>query len=288
MAKTTKVQPKIEDEVVEETRTEVAVIGPSTALREKMKKGAGKGVSTDQADNLVPLVYLLQANSPQVQRGNPRYIQGAQAGDIWLRNMSENESIIKCEEGMDFQSCYFSKDVVEWMPNRGGFVARHKVMPEVAEQVEVRGDDGNLRKVWKMPNGNNCVETRYHVGFVFLPDGRRLPYTVPFSSTGHQVSRAWMFQMNSETLDGESIAGYSILYKLTPKIQTKNNNSWYQYTVSKVRWVDEKEYDRGEILHNAFVSGEKEVAEETEIYSGDPSNYEGLDGVVRSVHREDI
>jgi hypothetical protein len=35
-------------------------------LADRIKADAGKGVSSSQADNIVPLIYILQALSPQV------------------------------------------------------------------------------------------------------------------------------------------------------------------------------------------------------------------------------
>ena len=261
--------------------------GPPAALMGRMQADAGKGVSTDQADNLVPLIYLLQPLSPQCIRGGEKTIKGAEAGDIWLRNANEEDQIIKCDDGLVFQPCWFSKDWVEWLPNRGGFVDRHSQRPEIAELVDREGDDGTIRKVWTMPNGNNVVETRYHAGFAVLPDGRALPYTIPLSSTGHTVSKAWMFAMNSEALpDGTKAPSFAILYRLTPKLRSRNNKTWYQYEVSKVGWVEtEAEYERGLALYEAFASGEKRIEEETDVGDetegslGDQSNQYQVDDI---------
>jgi hypothetical protein len=250
---------------------------PPAALMSRMQADAGKGVSTDQADNLVPLIYLLQANSPQAVRGHAKEIKDARAGDIWLRNAPEGDQILSGDDGLVFQPCYFQKDWVEWAPKRAGFVDRHPQRPEIAELEDVEGDDGQVRKMWRMPNGNTVVETRYHAGFAVLPDGRALPYTIPLSSTGHTVSKAWMFAMNSEALpDGTKAPSFAILYRLTPKLRSKNNNSWYQYEVSKVGWVEtEAEYERGLALYEAFASGEKRIEEETN--AGDESGGGGND-----------
>ena len=68
------------------------------ALADMMEKDAGKGVSTAQEDNLVPLIYVLQANSPQVNKRDERYIEGAEPGDFWLRNAPQ--PIVKGAEGV--------------------------------------------------------------------------------------------------------------------------------------------------------------------------------------------
>src|SRR3954465_1560369 len=58
----------------------------------QMEEDAGEGVSTLASDNVVPLIYLLQALSPQCVRQSPGYVtpgvggeKGAVAGNIWFR-----------------------------------------------------------------------------------------------------------------------------------------------------------------------------------------------------------
>src|SRR5258708_4431967 len=64
-------------------------------------KSSPGGLSKDQADNLIPFIYVLQPLSPQVMKGDAARIEGAEAGDIWLRN----GPVIKGEDGMLFQPC---------------------------------------------------------------------------------------------------------------------------------------------------------------------------------------
>jgi hypothetical protein len=234
----------------------------SAALLKRASNDTGKGVSTLQEDNLIPLVYVLQPLSPQALKKTEKYIEGAEAGDIWLRNAAD--PIVKGDDGMVFQPCYFNKDWVEWMPDRGGFVGRHLDRPDEAVQEDVEGDDGQTRQVWRLPNGNQVVETRYHIGFVLRDGEPPLPYTIPLSSTGHSVSKAWMFAMNSEQLpDGGTMPPWMVLYRLTTKMRTKNDKNWFQLEVTKEGYIStEEEYERGLALHDAFASGAKKVADD--------------------------
>jgi hypothetical protein len=43
---------------------------------------AGKGISDRMEDNIVPLIYLLQANSKVALKGHERYVEGATGGAI--------------------------------------------------------------------------------------------------------------------------------------------------------------------------------------------------------------
>src|SRR5438477_259916 len=95
--------------------TQPTNVGLADDVMARIRGDAAGSLSKDQADNLVPLIYLLQPLSPQVMRGDPARIDGAEPGDIWLRN--SERPIIKSEKGMLFQPCFFYKDIVEWVPN---------------------------------------------------------------------------------------------------------------------------------------------------------------------------
>lgn len=234
---------------------------PSGALAKKMAAAGGKGVSTAQEDNLVPLIYILQDMSPQVKKKDPAYIKDAEAGMIWLRNAPN--PIVSGEEGIWFQPCYFSKEVVEWVPRKkgGGIVGRHPEMPKNAQLKE--NDEGN--EVWTLPNGNECVETRYHIGYVIREGSAPLPYTIPLKGTGHSFSKAWMFMQNSKQVDGAKVPACACIYRLTTVFKTKNTNSWHMFSIddSETRWVEtDADLERGLALHDAFASGAKRIEDE--------------------------
>lgn len=228
-----------------------------SALAGRMKKDAGKGVSKAQEDNLVPLIYVLQEASPQARKKDPAYMPGAEAGMIWLRNAAE--PLVDGEKGIWFQPCHFAKEWVEWVPRKkgGGIVNRHKEMPTNAELKE--NDEGN--EVWTLPNGNECVETRYHSGFVVTEDGVAMPYIIPLKGSGHSFSKKWMFMQNSKTVDGETAPSWACMYLLKTLYRSKSDNSWHMFDVddADTRWIEtDEEYDRGLKLHEAFASGEKQ------------------------------
>jgi hypothetical protein len=249
-------------------------------LQERLESDAGKGTSTDQEHNLVPMIYVLQGLSPQTQPGNPKRIEGAQQGMLWLRNAPEEIELVG-EEGVLFQPCAFWQDFVEWAPNRGGFVARHARMPSDAEFVEEEGENGKPRKVWRRPNGNSVADTRNHAGFIYIPGRAPLPYVIPLTSTGISVSRAWMFAMNGEQVNGVTMPSFAVQYRLSTLLRQKDNLSWYVLNWKKEGYVTEEEYEMGLSLHNAFAAGEKRVEEFEETGEhGEHSDAASVDGKI--------
>jgi hypothetical protein len=240
---------------------------PPQSLMERMAKDSRKGLSSDAADNLVPMVYILQSNSPQTIKRNPAYMEGAEGGMIWLRNCPD--PIVPGDEGILFQPCHFSKDVVEWIDrdDGGGFVGRHAFEPgenmaALAERLGAKRveDEKNSNRVsFVLPNNHQLVETRYHVGYIY-GRGNPMPYVIPLKSTGHTFSKGWMFGMNSRTLpSGEIPPSWAALYRLTTEFKSNASGDWFGWKYENAGWIEkEEDYDRGEALNKAFATGEKD------------------------------
>ena len=193
MAKTTaKPAPKGKQQAVT-TTAKKEVIRSNADVSLLMEQDAGAGVSTDISDNIVPLVYILQAQSPQVLRQKPEYIKGAEAGNIWPRG--EKQVWDGEEEGVEVVPVYFDKVWIEWRPNRGGFVARHRERPELAEQRALDPQRPD-RMSWVLPSGNIVQESREHAVLVLGKYDNPTPFVIPFSGSNHTASRAWMGLMN--------------------------------------------------------------------------------------------
>lgn len=224
---------------------------PPSALAARMSEDAGRGVSKASEDNLVSLVYVLQSSSPQVNERNEAYVAGAKPGHLWLR--ASADPIVDGEEGMLFQPCFFSKDWVEWVPRDagGGFVARHESLPEDAERLQ---EDGTNKVRHVMPNGNEVVETRYHMGLVHRDGTAPTPYVIPFSSTGHTVSRQWMFMMNQKQIEGgKTPPSFALLYRLRTKLRSNKAGKWFVIDVQDAGFVQTVEaYEAGRALCAAF------------------------------------
>lgn len=242
------------NEVAKAAKNEVAAV-PS--WYEEAEAMAGAGTSQDADDNIVPIVRRLQALSPQLNDGLPEYIEGAKTGDVYLKD--DDPQIIKGDQGFYFQPCAFYKDVVEWKPREsgGGLVARHPEMPADAEDDV---DPKNGRPI-KTRNGNLLVDTRYHAGFLILPDGTAKPYAIPMKSTDHTISRMWMNQMNAKKLkSGNVMPSFMNIYKLRTKNKTNAAGTWKTWEITFVRQIEaDEEWNRGKALYDAFNAGERAI-----------------------------
>lgn len=194
-----------------------------------MAQDSGKGVSTAMEDNVVPLVYILQALSPQVQKKKEEYIEGAEAGMIWFRGTKD---IVAGEEGIPVVPCHFAKSWIEWQPNRGGFVARHDERP--ADAVYVTDPENPKRKFWQRPNKNIVVETREHVVLALDVFDRPTPFVIPMSGSGHSSSKAWMTLQNRKVVPGTDLKApsYAYIYRMKLAFRTNDQGDWFMWDIS--------------------------------------------------------
>lgn len=113
----------------------------------------------DDAPNLALLgprmVKLLQNNSPEVMRGDPAYVPGAEGGDFLVPNDDEERTLRKGATGFDTILVAFEECFCEWPPSRGvgsgGPLERHAKKPVDADwQI----DQATGRNACLRTNGN--------------------------------------------------------------------------------------------------------------------------------------
>ncbi len=218
-------------------------VGEAADLTLLMKQDSGRGVSTAAEDNIVPLIYILQAQSPQCLKQKPECIKPgigknptAMAGNIWPRG---SKNLIDGEEvGMPFIPVSFYKEWVEWKPDRGGYAGRHaydataedKGRPSDATWVEDPKKKG--KGAWEREDGNVVVETRVHVGLALIGN-TWTGAVVSMSGSNHTASRMWMGLMKDKRIPNTSDRAPSFAYiynmKTTPK--TNDEGDWYAWQV---------------------------------------------------------
>lgn len=250
-------------------------------------KMVGATASSDVSDNLIPMVAVLQKNSPQVEKRGASYVKGSEPGDIYIKNLPN--PVVKGEEGFIFQPCYFEKGTVEWLPRNkgggggGGFIAMYKdKMPgEIAGSKQAPHPEDSSKKIWLSKDGNLLVETRYYGGFIIEEEGP-MPAVIPFASSGHTVAKNWNMLMRRKTYEGQPVDMCVIYYRFTTLLREKGPNSWYilQITdagdeedgVPTTMWAPTKEdVERGQALATAMQSGAREFNRaETAAAEGDP------------------
>lgn len=207
---------------------------------------SGRGVSQDAHDNVIPMGRILQKMSQEVEKKGQQYVPGAEVGDIYFKNLTP--PIIKGSEGFLFQPVHYRWGFVEWLP-RGkgggggaGFVAFYDPQNK-PKDTAMKPDPMNKERLIEVrKNGNVIVETRYHSGFIISEEENQPPIAcvLPFSGSGHQVSKQWMGMMNRKIVEGKKADSWWCYYRLKTVSKTKNNNTWDLFEVTFcrcLRWL---------------------------------------------------
>jgi hypothetical protein len=271
---------------------EIAEVKKSTAVaiaddvRAMMEQDSGVGVSTDAADNIVPLLYLLQAQSPQCLAQKQECIKPgvngnktAVAGNIWPRG---SKTLIDGEtDGLLVQLCHFRKAWVEWRPERGGYAGEHATRPDIAEWIEDPKKPGKGK--WTLPSGNVVVETRYHVVLVHdeaIAGGAPTPFVIPMSSTNHTAARQWMTDIGRKRVPGtdKRASLWAYMWRMTTIPKSNDDGDWYGWAIEdggpegeELLCSDVAAYKIARQLHEDFEKGVKhaDTPEEEVVDDGD-------------------
>ncbi len=192
--------------------------------RAELEAARGATVSRRLEDNVLPLVRLLQTNSPEVNRRNAGYVEGANPGDWYFRDAPKE--IVRGEEGFEMQPLFLDHVYVQWKADRGGFSGKtypfNDIPPEARERTDIDNETGAARTVLGMPNGDYLEDTIYIYGIV---DGRL--WVVPCRSTGLTIARRFNQALSFLQFDGEELAIFGSTWRFTTRMATNKKGEWF-------------------------------------------------------------
>lgn len=148
---------------------------------------AGGGMENVGAgDVLMPFLGIIQALSPQVEKGNAKFIEKCEVGDLY--NTVTNE-LFGDGKLVHFVACCKETKYVEWVKRNdgGGLVAFHEPGDDFVRDIIARAKD---KFKLETEDGHDLVETHYVTGgLIDGPEGKTLeqPIVVSFSSSKIKV-----------------------------------------------------------------------------------------------------
>ena len=225
------------------TTAAAANLSPTAFLDEDLNQFAGAGVSTDAEDSNVPYLLVLQKGSPQVNRQDPGFVRGAEAGDIYN---TVTGRIYKCNgpdaPGVLVMPIWFEKREVEWVPRDagGGYVATHSMdtsLLAIVKDVLKPSGKGSTRMIGN--TGHQMVRTNYH----FVIDIENADVSlIAASSSAIGFSRRWTGLMKAKkvsTKNGPVIApSFSSVYRIMTIYNKNDQGDWYTMSAEDTGWVD--------------------------------------------------
>lgn len=194
---------------------------------------AGAGFDNQTADDLqMPMLDIIQSNSPQLKKENEKFIEGAQQGQIF--NTVTNKVL---GEEIEIIPVIYTHATVEWRDRKhgGGFIASHD--PKAALVIESVAEHGT--RFGKIPVKGNpqhqLVETIYLYAVV---PGQELPVIIPFTSTKIPVFKKFNTRYTSiqrPRPDGEgkyTPPFFQHRVRLGVRAQSNTKGDFYNYTLT--------------------------------------------------------
>ncbi len=170
-------------------------------------KDAGRGVKIEITDLLIPFLDLLQSDTKECIPDEQKYVKGAEAGMLINKATKELRPGIP---GLLLVPVQKKRSFVEWLPDRGGFVAEHSPESEIVQNASGRNKD------MKAANGNSLVET-FSIFAIILDEETEEPLgyvVVPFTSSKIKVWRGYWTGFNQVRVQTDD--GMKTLDKIAP------------------------------------------------------------------------
>ena len=242
---------------VAETSAPLAVVGEIN-----YEQFAGMGMEEIKATDLsIPFLRILAQLSPQVNKRDGAYVQGAEAGDIYH---TVSNTIFKGDEGIRIVPCYLSHRYVEWKPREkgGGFVASHHGDDPTTKTA--RRDD---RGVEVLPNGNTLVNTYQFFVLLLTAEGPQR-CMIAMSSSQVTTAKKWLTTINSQTSRGANgnlftLPMFANVYELSTVSQQNDKGSWFGWKVQREGLVTDRDIISMAVdFSKAIRAGEVQVKED--------------------------
>lgn len=202
-----------------------ALIVQDDELSFEAHAGAGLEEVTSR-DVLIPRLSILQGLSPQVNKRDSAYIEGAEVGMI--ADVGTGEIF---PHGVSFLPVKFVKQFLEWAPrntNKGLVNVHHNVAILDSCQRTEKGQ-------YELPNKNYISETAQFFGFNLTANRRRC--FVPMASSQLKKARKWMTlatELKLKRADGSEYnpALFYRTYNLSTAEETNAEGKWFGWVVT--------------------------------------------------------
>lgn len=210
---------------------------------------AGAGFSEVTTEDLaIPFIRVLAQLSPEVNKRDGKYVQGAEAGMLYNTVMNR---AFDGEQGILVVPCHYSKRFIEWRPRQsgGGYVASYS--PEEAAGMRTTRNDRNEDV---LPNGNLLTPTAQFF-VLFLHDEGIQPSLLSMTSTQLKKARKWLTQMQAMTAKGKNgnytLPMFSHVYRVKTVAESNDKGDWFGYDIVKERALNMADEDDNDIVQQA-------------------------------------
>jgi hypothetical protein len=238
--------------------------------------------SVSSQDLAIPYLRILAQLSPQVNKRDGAYVQGAEAGMIY--NTVENV-VYDGEEGVSVIPCYYRRVYVEWKPREqgGGYVGTYNAEDPIAKKTfkDSKGKD-------VLPNGNILENTAEFYVLMIDQEGGIKQCLLTMTSTQLKKARKWLTQIQTTMGKGKdgrmfTMPMMSHIYKLSTVEERNDKGSWFGWEVSRDRVLslasdtDSALFQMAVAFSKSVKAGEIKVKQEVDDHASSDGNGQTID-----------
>ena len=201
---------------------------PSNVFEDDAAKGLG---TIGQEDLALPFLKILGQLSPQVNKRDGQYVEGAEPGMIFNSVSGELYDGVK---GIDVIPCFYKLEYIEWKDRGEGLGAPVAIYDSSSDIMSKTKPDANYKD--RLPNGNYIEKTASH--FVIVSGDSPSTALISMKSTQLKISRKWNSMMSGIKMKGANgmftPASFSHIYKLKTTQMSNDKGTWFGWEVCKV------------------------------------------------------
>jgi hypothetical protein len=223
---------------------------PSNMFEEDAAKGLGK---IGQEDLALPFLKILGQLSPEVNKRDGKYVEGAEPGMIFNSVSGELYDGVK---GINVIPAFYKLEYIEWKDRGEGPGAPVAIYDSSSDVMSKTKPDANYKD--RLPNGNYIEKTASH--FVIITGDSPSTALISMKSTQLKISRKWNSMMSGIKLKGQNglftPASFSHIYRLKTTQMSNDKGTWFGWEVSKVGPItDQSLYQQAKTFSESISKG---------------------------------
>ena len=223
---------------------------PSNIFEDDAAKGLG---NISQEDLALPFLKILGQLSPEVNKRDGKYVEGAEPGMIFNSVSGELYDGVK---GIDVIPAFYKLEYIEWKDRGEGPGAPVAIYDSSSDVMSKTKPDANYKD--RLPNGNYIEKTASH--FVIITGDSPSTALISMKSTQLKISRKWNSMMSGIKLKGQNglftPASFSHIYRLKTTQMSNDKGTWFGWEVSKVGPItDQQLYQQAKSFSESISKG---------------------------------
>ena len=223
---------------------------PANVFEEDAAKGLG---NIGQQDLALHFLKILGQLSPEVNKRDGKYVEGAEPGMIFNSVSGELYDGVK---GINVIPAFYKLEYIEWKDRGEGPGATVAIYDSSSDIMSKTKPDANYKD--RLPSGNYIEKTASH--FVIITGDSPSTALISMKSTQLKISRKWNSMMSGIKLKGKNglftPASFSHIYRLKTTQMSNDKGTWFGWEVSKVGPItDQQLYQQAKSFSESISKG---------------------------------